>query len=190
MVLGDAGAGKTVAATYLVLGLIARRNQLHSDPERAAEPVPVRVNAAGWDGGQGFSAWLVARLGRDYRLRPNVAGKMVKAGMILPVLDGLDEMDDDTTGGARARALLDRLNQREWAHRPVVVLCRSNEFDRLKHAGGATSNTVATSVPTALPSGSMKSGKLLGSYGCCHAARSRRGGPPPATSPVPRRSTR
>ncbi|WP_280488926.1 NACHT domain-containing protein [Nocardia farcinica] len=136
VVLGDAGAGKTVAATYLVLGLIARRNQLHSDPERAAEPVPVRVNAAGWDGGQGFSAWLVARLGRDYRLRPNVAGKMVKAGMILPVLDGLDEMDDDTTGGARARALLDRLNQREWAHRPVVVLCRSNEFDRLKHAGG------------------------------------------------------
>lgn len=135
VVLGDPGAGKTVAATYLVRGLIARRNELHPDPQRAAEPVPVRVNAAGWDGGQGFSAWLVARLGRDYRLRPNVARKMVQAGMILPVLDGLDEMDDETTHGARARGLLDRLNQREWAQRPVVVLCRSSEFDHLKYAG-------------------------------------------------------
>ncbi|MEV4156871.1 hypothetical protein AB0J48_28005 [Nocardia salmonicida] len=134
VVLGDPGAGKTVAATYLVRGLIQRRSELLAVTRRAAEPVPVRVNTAGWDGGQEFSAWLVARLQVDYQLPGNAAAKMVKGGMILPVLDGLDEMDDSTTGGKRARALLDRLNERNWAHRPVVVLCRTTEFDHLAQA--------------------------------------------------------
>ncbi|MFF2085371.1 NACHT domain-containing protein [Nocardia sp. NPDC058176] len=136
VVLGDPGAGKTVAATYLVRSLIQRRSELLAVTRRAAEPVPVRVNTAGWDGGQEFSTWLVTRLGVDYQLRAHVAEKMVKSGMILPILDGLDEMDDDTTSGKRARALLDRLNEREWAHRPAVVLCRSTEFDHLAQAGG------------------------------------------------------
>ncbi|MFQ6227071.1 NACHT domain-containing protein [Nocardia sp. NPDC002869] len=136
VVLGDPGAGKTVAATYLVRGLIQTRRESLSDRSRAAEPVPVRVNTAGWDGAQEFSAWLVNRLNLDHRLPRALGAEMVVSGMILPVLDGLDEMDDDTTDGKRARALLDRLNEREWAHRPVVVLCRSTEFDHLQQAGG------------------------------------------------------
>ncbi|MCX0275168.1 hypothetical protein NLM24_31675 [Nocardia zapadnayensis] len=132
VVLGDPGAGKTVAATYLVRGLIQRRRELDPESRRAAEPVPVRVNTAGWDGAQDFSSWLVTRLNLDHRLPRVLGAEMVGSGMILPVLDGLDEMDDDTTDGKRARALLDRLNEREWAHRPVVVLCRSTEFDNLE----------------------------------------------------------
>ena len=66
VVVGDPGAGKTVAATYLVHGLIQRRSELLAATRRAAEPVPVRVNAAGWDGGQEFSAWLITRLEVDY----------------------------------------------------------------------------------------------------------------------------
>ncbi|MEV6360352.1 NACHT domain-containing protein [Nocardia asteroides] len=135
VVLGEPGAGKTVAATYLVRGLIQRRNELVAVTQRAAEPVPVRVNTAGWDGGQEFSTWLATRLELDYDLPAKVAAKMIKAGVILPVLDGLDEMDDDTTNGERARALLDRLNEREWALRPVVVLCRTTEFDHLTQTG-------------------------------------------------------
>jgi hypothetical protein len=132
VVLGDPGAGKTVAATYLVRGLIQRRRELLPESRRAAEPVPVRVITAGWGGAQKFSAWLVTRLNLDHQLPSVLGAEMVESGMILPVLDGLDEMDDDTTDGKRARALLDRLNERGWAHRPVVVLCRSTEFDRLK----------------------------------------------------------
>lgn len=142
VVLGDPGAGKTVAATYLVRGLLELHRDL-SDIRRAVEPVPVRVNATGWDGGQDFSAWLITRLDLDYRLRPNVGKEMVQRGLILPVLDGLDEMDDPAEEGedpaeeddrtrTRARALLDRLNQREWQDRPVVVLCRTAEFEDMK----------------------------------------------------------
>ncbi|MEV0368174.1 NACHT domain-containing protein [Nocardia fusca] len=130
VVLGAPGSGKTVAATYLVLGLLEAR-QDRDDAPRANLPVPVRVNAAGWDGKQDFARWLIVRLGYDYRLRPNVAREMVERGLILPVIDGLDEMDTDDSAGSRARALLDRLNRAPWRDRPVIVMCRTAEFSEL-----------------------------------------------------------
>jgi hypothetical protein len=123
-----------VAATYVVLGFLETR-QDREDAARANEPVPVRVNAAGWDGQQDFTRWLIVRLGDDYRLRPNVAREMVKRGLILPVIDGLDEMDTDSAG-PRARALLDRLNRAPWRDRPVVVMCRTTEFAELTQLRG------------------------------------------------------
>lgn len=134
VVLGAPGSGKTVAATYLVLGLLKIRQELDDSP-RANEPVPVRINAAGWDGQQDFTRWLIVRLGYDYRLRPNVARKMVERGLILPVIDGLDEMDTDSSR-SRARALLDRLNRAPWRGRPVIVMCRTTEFTELTRQRG------------------------------------------------------
>ncbi|MGW0183870.1 NACHT domain-containing protein, partial [Nocardia sp. NPDC003345] len=135
VVLGEPGSGKTVAATYLVRGLLELRRSL-TDARYNAAPVPVRINTAGWDGKQDFIPWLVTRLRRDYRLPPKLGRAMVDNGLVLPVLDGLDEMDETNvaTAGPRARALLDRLN--EWSDRPVVVLCRSIEFGRLQQKGG------------------------------------------------------
>ncbi|WP_459545570.1 NACHT domain-containing protein [Nocardia sp. X0981] len=130
VVLGKAGSGKTVAATYLVTKLLDKRWDI-AEGQRAEEPVPVRVNAAGWDGRAELDRWLTTRLGIDYRLPANVAQEMVERGLILPVIDGLDEMDPDDEDRPRARALLYRLNHAPWRHRPVVVLCRSTEFERL-----------------------------------------------------------
>lgn len=81
VVLGDAGSGKTVAATYLVLGLLDNRWDM-ADARRAEEPIPVRVNAAGWGGEEDLSRWPATRLGYDYRLRPNVAREMLDCGLI------------------------------------------------------------------------------------------------------------
>ncbi|MFI2233772.1 hypothetical protein [Nocardia testacea] len=130
VVLGDAGSGKTVAATYLVLGLLDNRWDM-PDARRAEEPIPVRVNAAGWDGKEDISRWLTTRLGYDYRLRPNIAQEMLDRGLILPVIDGLDEMDTHGSDRTRARALLNRLNSAPWRDRPAVVLCRTTAFDQL-----------------------------------------------------------
>lgn len=147
VVLGVPGSGKTVAATYLVSRLLALRWDL-ADARRAEEPVPVRVNAAGWDGGHDFSRWLATRLGYDYSLRPNAARKMVDRGLVLPVIDGLDEMDTHDGAGSRARALLGLLNRGLWRDRPVVVLCRTDEFEYLMRLGedhglhGATTVTL------------------------------------------------
>ncbi|MGW5569845.1 NACHT domain-containing protein [Nocardia thailandica] len=155
VVLGEPGAGKTVTATYLVRGLIQHRREVLPETLRGAVPVPVRVNTAGWDGGQQFSTWLTNRLHLDYKLPTALGAEMLDSGMILPVLDGLDEMDDESSDGARARALLDRLNNNEWTHRPVVVLCRSSEFAYLRQVGGDSGLHGATTVTLdPLPTGS------------------------------------
>ncbi|MEU9515898.1 NACHT domain-containing protein [Micromonospora sp. NPDC048169] len=130
VVLGEPGSGKTVAAIHLVLGLLDTRRGL-ADAVRAEHPVPVRVNASGWDGTQDFSGWLTTRLGYDYpQLRPVLARKLVEDGLILPIIDGLDEMDTPESRGARGRALLDQLNT-AWRNEPVVVVCRTTEFQEL-----------------------------------------------------------
>ncbi|MFG3522029.1 NACHT domain-containing protein [Nocardia nova] len=134
VMLGEPGAGKTVAATHLVLGLLDARRDL-PDARRSEEPVPVRINAAGWDGTQAFSQWLITRLGYDYQLGARIVRALIEAGLILPVLDGLDEMDPEHTDGSKARAALDRLNETPWKNRPVVVACRSTEFEQLAHRG-------------------------------------------------------
>jgi MFS family permease len=135
VVLGEPGSGKTVAAVQLVLGLLKTRLGL-ADALRAEQPVPVRVNAAGWDGTAKFSDWLIARLGLDYpQLRPALARKLVEEGLILPVIDGLDEMDTTYSQDRWARELLDHLNN-AWRSEPVVVMCRTTEFQRLCRQGG------------------------------------------------------
>jgi hypothetical protein len=53
VVLGEAGAGKTVLAVHLLLDQLRDRAAL-TDNLRAEAPVPVRVNVAGWDGGRRF----------------------------------------------------------------------------------------------------------------------------------------
>ncbi|MEV0339297.1 hypothetical protein AB0H49_09740 [Nocardia sp. NPDC050713] len=131
LLLGEAGSGKTVAATHLVLGLLDRRREL-GDAARAAEPVPVRVNAAGWNGEQLFSRWLAERLGSDYRLHRRVAKALVDAGLILPLVDGLDEMESVEA----AHAALARINEVPWRHRPLVVLCRTEDFEELRQQPG------------------------------------------------------
>ncbi|MGV9678819.1 NACHT domain-containing protein [Nocardia sp. NPDC003482] len=147
VILGEPGAGKTVAATHLMLGLLDARRGL-PDARRAEEPVPVKVNAVGWDGTEAFSRWLATRLGLDYRLRAPIARALIDAGLVLPVLDGLDEMDPDHSDDPKARVMLDRLNETPWKNRPVVVACRSAEFDALARRGhdnglhGATSITL------------------------------------------------
>lgn len=136
VVLGEPGSGKTVAAIHLVLGLLETRRASATDALRAEQPVPVRVNATGWDGTQDFAGWLTTRLGYDYpQLRPALARKLVEDGLILPVIDGLDEMDTPDSRGMRARALLDQLNTTAWRNAPVVVVCRTTEFLELSRLG-------------------------------------------------------
>ena len=77
--------------------------------------------------------WITRRLVEDYGLRRAQALALVHARRVLPVLDGLDEMDpappESTTGTAprpRARALLRALNASE--RHPVVVACRQLDY--------------------------------------------------------------
>lgn len=131
VVLGAPGAGKTVLGLHLLLDLLDHRR---AQPE-SAQPVPVRVNAASWGEGTGFTAWLVDVLAADYGLLPKVARMPVDGGQVLPVLDGLDEMDPLDRRPRRARAAVNELNRPPWLGRPVIVTCRAAVYDAVRALG-------------------------------------------------------
>lgn len=97
VVLGAPGAGKSMLVLNLALQLLSRRD--------AREPVPVLLSAANWNPVLSWEDWLAEqltaidrRLARAVRLpdggRRTLARDLVARGLILPVLDGLDEMDE------------------------------------------------------------------------------------------------
>jgi hypothetical protein len=137
VVLGRPGAGKTVLAIELVLQLLRRQAD---GPGTAEGRVPVRLGAASWVPGQDLESWMAQRLVLDYRVPAGAAGRLVAAGQVMPVLDGLDEMDPEPLGPdgpVRALALLRELNAYGDLGRPgpVVVTCRAGRYEQVQAAG-------------------------------------------------------
>lgn len=126
---GDAGTGKTVLVLSLILGLAAERSP--------TDPVPVRLTAASWPGSN-VRDWLRTHLRDVYRLPRREAALLVDSDLVLPVIDGLDEMDPGTAPGYTSRAadLLRSINrfERGGAHCPVVVSCRHAHYQSLVEA--------------------------------------------------------
>ncbi len=122
VVLGAGGSGKSILLIRLTLDLLARRG--------GTEPVPVLLSLASWDPAQGLEAWIENRLIIDYGLGErrrhgsprSLAHALLRKKMILPVLDGLDEM----TGAHRALAI-----QRIGAALPdeaLVIAAREDHY--------------------------------------------------------------
>jgi hypothetical protein len=127
VVLGEPGAGKTMLMIRLVLDLLNGR--------QSGEPVPVLASLASWDpgAGQDLHAWLAAQMTTDYpslvASAPDGTGgstsaaALLSAGLILPILDGLDEIP----GSGRGQAI----NQIKGALRPgerLIVTCRTEPY--------------------------------------------------------------
>ncbi|MEU3828967.1 hypothetical protein AB0F36_27140 [Streptomyces sp. NPDC029080] len=103
VVLGGPGSGKSVLAMRFVLGRLAAR--------RPGGPVPVIFPMAGWDPLRtGLRDWLAARLATDYQPlagpadgRRTRAQALLDAGLVMPVLDGFDELAPPAYGEAVRR---------------------------------------------------------------------------------------
>ncbi|WP_327732952.1 trypsin-like peptidase domain-containing protein [Streptomyces nojiriensis] len=119
VVLGEAGAGKTILTLRFVLDRLAART-----PD---EPVPVIFSLASWDPTTvSLRDWMCDQLIRDHGLAGpaahggNLAGALVDTGWILPVMDGFDEIAE----GLRRPALeeLDRTTT------PLLLTSRPKEY--------------------------------------------------------------
>ncbi|NEW72531.1 NACHT domain-containing protein [Streptomyces rhizosphaericus] len=143
VVTGAPGAGKTVLALELLLGLIEDRG--------AHDPVPVRVPLVTWDTDVPFEKFLIDHLVQNLDWPRDRAAQLVEHGLVLPVLDGLDEMDPglvDTAGrpvldaegrpepdpcSPRARAALAALNAygRGRTAGALILTCRTTHYEAL-----------------------------------------------------------
>lgn len=127
VITGAPGSGKTVLAIDLILGLLEKRA-----PD---DPVPVRVSAAAWDPGMGVEDLLVNHLMQTFRLREVTARALVDAHLVLPVIDGLDEMDriDEPGYDSAAGRALDELNRYQDCRNKasVILTCRTGQYQAL-----------------------------------------------------------
>ncbi|MDI6104684.1 NACHT domain-containing protein [Actinoplanes sp. NEAU-A12] len=127
VVLGEPGAGKSVFALLLTLGLIRTRAD--------GEPLPVLISVNGWHPADPIEDFLARRLAEDQRAALArhgdplaVARRLVEQNRVLPLLDGLDELPTPAIGSA-----LRALDEYASAGRPLVVTCRVREYEKAGH---------------------------------------------------------
>ncbi|MER8185237.1 helix-turn-helix domain-containing protein [Kitasatospora sp. NPDC094015] len=129
VVLGRAGSGKSVLTIRFVLDLLAAA--------APADRVPVIFSLGSWDPtASTLRDWLIDRLLRDHpylaRRAPGgstLASALVDADLVLPVLDGFDELAE----GLR-RPALEALNATSL---PLVLTSRRGEFAEAVQAARA-----------------------------------------------------
>lgn len=143
VVLGKPGSGKTVLIDQLLLDLIERLPDENPAPGQQLV-VPVRLSLPAFDPGaqgqrddsgvvsQRIGAWLARHLADVYGVAAATASVLVDEGWILPILDGLDEMDPDGQPPVKAAAVMQALNVPVGTGpRPVVVASRSDRYRQL-----------------------------------------------------------
>lgn len=128
VVLGRAGAGKTILTSRFVLTLLASRSV----------PVPVIFSLGSWDpNANSLRDWQIDQLISTYPILaerdgsgPTIAAQLLATGRILPVLDGFDEI----SAGLRAHAIT-RINADLGPRDRFLMTSRPEEYAAAVHAG-------------------------------------------------------
>jgi len=139
VVLGDPGSGKTMLMLRLMIDMLKRRKDRREKHPHESEPVPVFVPLTTWDpDNEDLRSWLEKSLAIDYPAlaRPfstnedqkSVLEALLDERLIVPVLDGLDEMPDDLQHKAIVK-INEALDTAECP-RQLLLTCRTDEYAR------------------------------------------------------------
>jgi hypothetical protein len=122
LIMGSPGAGKTTTLLQLVTNLVQRAELDES------QAVPVVLSLATWQGDKPLSDWMVDELANQYEVPRKLGREWVGNGRLLPLLDGLDEVEQDLRLDC-AQAI----NQFRSQHSliPLVVTSRSQDYKAL-----------------------------------------------------------
>jgi len=123
LILGAPGAGKTTLLLQLARDLLQRAVQ---DPE---QPIPVVFPLSSWAAQRRpLVTWLVDELQQRYDVPRTIGQAWADADQVLPLLDGLDEVQAE-----HRAACVDAINtfRQEHGLLPLVVCSRITEYDTL-----------------------------------------------------------
>jgi MFS family permease len=90
LILGASGSGKTTMLLELARGLIARAR------EDVTQPIPMVFNLASWTEKLTLENWLAQELNNLYSVPRKTAPDWVKGNKLLLLLDGLDEVRQES----------------------------------------------------------------------------------------------
>ncbi|HEU5318680.1 MAG TPA: NACHT domain-containing protein [Chloroflexota bacterium] len=127
LVLGEPGSGKTTLLLDLARTLIGRAEQ------DDAAPIPVIFQLASWGvRRRALDEWLIDELAQPggYDVNLHIARRWVEEERILPLLDGLDEVEYE-----RRSACVEAINAFRESRRSVtdlVVTCRVADYEMLR----------------------------------------------------------
>jgi TIR domain-containing protein/NACHT domain-containing protein len=120
LILGEPGAGKTTLLLELARDLLDRAAKDES------HPIPVVFNLSSWaERRVALAEWLIDELNKRYDVPRKLAKTSVDSGLILPLLDGLDEVAAD-----RREACVEAINAflSEHGLLPLVVCSRVEDY--------------------------------------------------------------
>jgi nucleoside phosphorylase/DNA polymerase III delta prime subunit len=123
LILGEPGAGKTTLLLELARDLL---KQAERDENR---PIPVIFNLSSWTTkNSSLDLWLVEELQVKYQVPRKVGRTWVEANQILPLLDGLDEVEE-----ADRSHCIDIINAYRQEHPlPLAICSRRAEYTAQK----------------------------------------------------------
>lgn len=156
IIRGRAGSGKTVTLTQLCLQMLEIQQETSSSG--LPPPVPVLVSIAGWTTGERLEEWLVKQLMTEYDQSRHDAEDYVRRRRVLPLLDGLDELDPPISSGglsrSRSSAFLAALG--DWydyaTPASIVMTCRTDQEVQLERALLGLRNTMQVQIQDLEPS--------------------------------------
>jgi len=122
LIMGEPGAGKTTTLLQLVSQLLGRAELDET------QPIPVVFALASWPEGQPIGAWMVNELSNNYEVPRQLGQVWLQNGLLLPLLDGLDEVEV-----SRREACAQAINQfrRSRPDLATAVTCRSRDYEAL-----------------------------------------------------------
>jgi hypothetical protein len=123
LILGAPGSGKTTLLLELARDLLDRAAQ------DDAHPIPVVFNLSSWvEKRQPLQVWLVDELNQQYDVPQRLARTWVDTDVVLPLLDGLDEV-----AAEHRPTCTQAINTFRKDHGlvPLVVCCREAEYGAL-----------------------------------------------------------
>ncbi|MEU3278834.1 hypothetical protein [Streptomyces antibioticus] len=127
VLVGDAGIGKSVQLAVLADALTdeALRSGELSEP-----PIPVLLSLAPY-AGQPLEDWIVQQIEQVYDVAPQLSRQWLGAGLLLPLLDGLDQVP-----ARHRRECATQLRRYRRACAGVVIACRDRDLVLSLQIGG------------------------------------------------------